>query len=222
MSSKRRSAESWVRAFSHEGHGVVVHGPYCGLVQPAQSGTPSAPRASRVARCSTPWLAPSAATVMAIRTAAVPWASTQGWSGTAKARCSGGLPSSASATARRQKTCWRLLYLIVDGCHGSEARSAEFLDRLIGDSQRGGLRRTDHADADGRLATTAMAIAASTQRRTQHRRGSVPHTRHQPVHPPGADAIAAEHLSMASASASWANGFASRTRPDAAVPCSSG
>ncbi len=162
MSSKRRSAESWVRAFSHEGHGVVVHGPYCGLVQPAQSGTPSAPRASRVARCSTPWLAPSAATVMAIRTAAVPWASTQGWSGTAKARCSGGLPSSASATARRQKTCWRLLYLIVDGCHGSEARSAGFLDRLIGDSQRGGLRRTDHADADGRLATTAMAIAAST------------------------------------------------------------
>ena len=43
----------------------------------------------------------------------------------------------------------------------------------------------------------------------------------RPVHLDEADANAAEHLSIASASASWANGFASRTSPEAAAPCSS-
>ena len=45
--------------------------------------------------------------------------------------------------------------------------------------------------------------------------------RRRPVHLGEAGANTAEHRSMASASASWANGFASRANPDAAVPCSS-
>src|SRR5215218_1127829 len=47
-------------------------------------------------------------------------------------------------------------------------------------------------------------------RRRHSRRGSGSDARERPVYLVEADAIAAKHLSMASASASWANGFANR------------